>query len=113
MAQAIAHVKVFRHDPAAAEGPHYDDFEVPYGEGDTVLDVLNHIYEHFDQSLGFRSACRKGKCGSCPVVVNGRPAFSCREPAAPELVIEPHRKFRLIRDLVVDFDREGGDGGDR
>jgi succinate dehydrogenase / fumarate reductase iron-sulfur subunit len=109
MAKTNAHLKIFRYDPEADECPRYDEYSVPYVEGDTVLDLLNYVYENCDQSLAYRSACRKGKCGSCPVLVNGQAAFSCREPAAPELVIEPHPKFRLIRDLVVDFDHQTGE----
>ena len=103
MTGQTSHVRVFKFDPAVETAPHFDSYYIPYDEGDTVLDLLNRIYENHDQLLSYRSACRKGKCGSCPVVVNGKPCFSCREPAAPELTVEPHPKFKLIKDLVVDF----------
>lgn len=36
--------------------------------------------------------------------VNGEPVLACQELAAEEMVIEPHPKFQVIKDLVVDFD---------
>jgi succinate dehydrogenase / fumarate reductase iron-sulfur subunit len=100
-----AQVRVFRLDPGTDATARFDDWEVPYEEGQTVLDVLIYIYEHFDPTLAFRWGCKKGHCGSCPVQVNGHPAFSCRERAAAELVVEPHSKFEVIKDLVVDFEK--------
>ena len=100
-----AAVKIFRFDPQIDKEPRYDSFHVPVNEASTVLDVLQYIYERFDQTLAFRYGCKKGKCGSCPVALNGRPVFSCREPAMADMTIVPHPKFEVIKDLVVDFDR--------
>jgi len=69
------------------------------------LELLDRVFEEHDSSLSYRSACRKGKCGSCPVLVNGKATFSCQEPAVPVMLIEPHPKYEVIKDLVVDFDR--------
>ncbi|MCX8126580.1 MAG: 2Fe-2S iron-sulfur cluster-binding protein [Dehalococcoidia bacterium] len=104
MAEKQAQVKVFKFDPVLEKRPRYVRYLVPYNDGATVLDVLKYIQEHLDAGLAFRYGCEKGKCGSCPVEVNGRPVFSCHEPASDRMVIRPHRKFRVIRDLVVDFE---------
>jgi succinate dehydrogenase/fumarate reductase-like Fe-S protein len=37
------------------------------------------------------------------------PVFSCHEPATEKMVIKPHPKFTVIRDLVVDFEKPIGD----
>jgi len=104
MTEKQASVKVLKFDPGADRKPRYAKFLVPLVEGATVLDILKHIQEHLDPGLAFRYGCEKGKCGCCPVEVNGRPVFSCHEPASDVMVIRPHPKFRVIRDLVVDFE---------
>ena len=39
------------------------------------------------------------------MLVNGTPAFSCKKMAEAGMVIEPHPKFAVIKDLVIDFDK--------
>lgn len=105
MTPLLARVKVSRFDPGADTAVRFDAWEVPYEEGQTVLDVLVYIYENLDSTLAFRWGCKKGHCGSCPLQVNGHPVFSCREHASAEMVVEPHPKFEVIKDLVADFDK--------
>lgn len=104
----VSKVKVFRYDPDLGEESRYDDFSVPYEEGNTVMDVLNYIYENFDKSIAYRTGCGGAghqRCGACPVLVNGKPVFSCKSLAHEKMVIDPHPKFEVIRDLAVDFDK--------
>lgn len=101
-------VKVFRYDQDSNSESRYDEFSVPYEEGNTVMDVLNYIYEHLDRSIAYRSGCGGAghqRCGACPVAVNGKPVFSCKSLASEKMIIDPHPKFEVIRDLAVDFDR--------
>jgi len=98
----LATVKLFRFDPAADVEPRYVEFRVPY-EGHTVLSVLTHIFEKLDSSFSFRWACKQGHCRSCVVQVNGKSVLSCKEPASKYMKIEPHQKFKVLKDLVVDF----------
>ena len=100
----LATVKLFRFNPATDVQPRYVEFRVPY-EGDTVLSVLTHIFEKLDSSFSFRWACKQGHCRSCVVQVNGRSVLSCKEPASKYMKIEPHPKFKVIKDLVVCFDK--------
>lgn len=103
----LARVKIFRFDPQVDKEPRYETYQTPY-KGYTVLDVLRHILEHQDPTLSFRFGCAGGgyqRCGSCPVLVNGRPALSCKKLAEEEMTIEPHPKFEVIKDLAIDFDR--------
>lgn len=103
MDEDLAEVKVFRFNPPVDKEPSYSAYQVPY-RGRSVLDILTNIYEHHDPSLSFRYGCKVGFCTGCPVMVNGTPAFSCQKIAEKEMVIEPHPKFEIIKDLVVDFD---------
>lgn len=106
MNEEKATVRIFRYDPSRDEGPRYQEYkDIPY-TGYSVLDVLRYIYEECDQTLAFRRLCTKGCCGGCAIRVNGKPVLACKELATKEMVIEPHNKFKIIRDLVVDFDKQ-------
>lgn len=105
--QQMTEMKVFMFDPETDKEPRFETYTVPL-EG-TVLDALRYIYENRDASLCFRLGCAGAgyqRCGACSVLVNGRPALSCKKLAENGMTIEPHPKFKIIRDLVVDFERE-------
>ena len=102
--EPLADVKLFRFDPEGGEALRYQDYKAPY-KGRSVLDVLRYIYENLDSTIAFRWACDDGACRSCVVSVNGKPAFACMKPAEKVMKIEPHPKFVLVKDLVVDFTR--------
>lgn len=97
-------VKVFRYDPSRDEAPRYQEYRVPRQEGMVIGDVLEFIYEHLDGSLAFRYECRTRQCGSCVLVVNGRPGLACMAPVgqARELILEPLASLPLVRDVVTD-----------
>ena len=100
----LATVELFRFDPEVDSKPGYAEFkELPY-KGYTVRDVLAYIYENRDSSFAFRWACNQGLCRCCPVEVNGKPVLSCEEPASKNMKIDPHHKFKVKKDLIVDLD---------
>ncbi len=75
----------------------------------TVLDALLSIKSEQDSSLAVRYSCRMGICGSCGMVVNGKPSLACETPlldTAKEdrIEVEPMRAHPLLKDLVTDFD---------
>ena len=53
----------------------------------TLFIALTEIREKQDPSLQFDFVCRAGICGSCAMVINGRPGAGLphadQEPAAP------------------------------
>lgn len=98
----LAMVKLFKFDPQVDTEPRYDEYHVPY-RGRTVLVVLRYIYENLDSTFAFRWACTSSHCGSCAVSVNGKPVLACMKSAEKDMRIEPHPKFRVIKDLLVDF----------
>jgi len=90
-----------------AEG-HYQDFDVPRLESQTVLDVVTHIQRHLDPTLAYRFACRVGMCGSCAMTVNGTPRWTCRTHVdkvakGETLRISPLANLPVVRDLVADM----------
>ena len=84
-------------------------FEVPAHDNQTVLDVVSWIQQNADPTLSYRFACRVGMCGSCAMIVNGVPRWTCRTHISKVLkgngvTIGPLRNLPRIKDLVVDMD---------
>ena len=84
-------------------------FEVPAYENQTVLDVVSWIQQNADPTLSYRFACRVGMCGSCAMMVNGVPRWTCRTHISKVLEgdavrIAPLRNLPVIKDLAVDMD---------
>lgn len=94
-------VRVSRYNPATDEHPRLEEYAVEVNEGARVLNVLQAIRLQ-DPTLGFRSSCRAGQCGSCAVRVNGTPALACMEEAVDGMTIEP-LNLPVIRDLIVEL----------
>jgi len=99
------HFHVLRHDPRdPASVPHTDVFELEEAAGMTLFIALNEIRERLDPSLAFDFVCRAGICGSCGMVVNGRPGLACRtltKDLPAEIRLAPLPAFELIADLSV------------
>ncbi len=86
----------------------FQEFEVPRHPSQTVLDVVTHIQRALDPTLAYRYACRVGMCGSCAMMVNGVPRWTCRTHVDKvlkneKLEIGPLRNLPVIRDLVTDM----------
>jgi fumarate reductase iron-sulfur subunit len=86
----------------------YQEFDVPRHPSQTVLDVVTYIQRALDPSLAYRFACRVGMCGSCAMMVNGVPRWTCRTHIdnvvkADKLEIGPLRNLPVVRDLVSDM----------
>ncbi len=103
MAAETLKVKIDRSTGAKAE------FDVPAHENQTVLDVVSWIQQNADPTLSYRFACRVGMCGSCAMMVNGVPRWTCRTHISKvldgnEVSIGPLRNLPVIKDLAVDMD---------
>jgi fumarate reductase iron-sulfur subunit len=98
--------EIFRFNPEDPESePHIDTFEIDERPYMTLYMALSEIRETQDAGLQFDFACRSAICGSCGMLVNGRPALGCRTLTAdlPEIVrLHPLPAFKLIGDLSVD-----------
>ena len=88
----------------------FQTFEVPEQENQTVLDLVTYIQEYIDPTLSYRFACRVGMCGSCGMMVNGEPRWTCRTHvkkvlgSSKTIEVGPLRNLPVIKDLVVDMD---------
>ncbi len=99
-------VTVTRQEPG--EAPRDETFDVPYDDRTTVLDTLDWIKDHAAPALTYRSSCRMGVCGSCGVMVNGRPVLGCETSVAgyrtSGITVAPMTHATVQRDLAVDTD---------
>jgi succinate dehydrogenase / fumarate reductase iron-sulfur subunit len=96
-----------RYNPDMDKKPYWQHFTVHVDDSMTVLDGLNLIRDTQDQTLSFRYSCRMGICGSCAMLVNGRPSLACStrilEVAKETLTIASIPNFDIIKDLVPDL----------
>ncbi|MFQ5693321.1 MAG: 2Fe-2S iron-sulfur cluster-binding protein, partial [Nitrospinota bacterium] len=66
----------------------------------SVLQVLTDIRERQDPGLAFRESCWVGCCLICTYRVNGKSKVTCRTRMSREMMIEPLKKDRIVRDLI-------------
>jgi fumarate reductase iron-sulfur subunit len=103
--ESMLSVEVWR---GAADG-RFQTFAVPRRAHQTILDVVTEIQREQDATLSYRFACRVGMCGSCAMVVNGRPRWTCRTRVSETvgedgaLRLEPLRNFTPVKDLAVEM----------
>jgi fumarate reductase iron-sulfur subunit len=94
---------IVRTNPETGMKPKKVKYTIPYADKMRVMDALNYIRENIDSSLAFRWSCRYyAKCGTCAVMINGKPGLTCLEPARDGMTVAPLDNFPVIRDLVVD-----------
>jgi fumarate reductase iron-sulfur subunit len=100
-------IEVLRYRPEQESEPTLQAFDVPYTDDMSVLQGLQYIKDELDGSLSFRWSCRMAICGSCGVMVDGKPRLGCktflRDYAPHGLRIEALAHFPIERDLVVDI----------
>ena len=99
-------IKALKYNPLSKiSKPHFASYELEETSGMTLFVALTQIREKFDPDLSFDFVCRAGICGSCGMLVNGKPKLACRtltkdyESGVIELM--PLPVFSLIKDLSV------------
>ncbi len=98
-------ISILRYDPhVKGDKPRIVTYEIEEAPGMTLFIVLNDIREHYDASLKFDFVCRAGICGSCSMLINGRPGLACRTLTSKldtEILLAPLPFFELIGDLSI------------
>ncbi|MBI4234046.1 MAG: fumarate reductase iron-sulfur subunit [Chloroflexi bacterium] len=98
--------RIFRHNPYDPDStPRLQGFNLDETPRMTLFTALTRIREELDPSLQFDFVCRSAVCGSCAVMVNGRPRLACRTRTAElpkRITLMPLPFFRLVADLSVD-----------
>src|SRR6185369_6259738 len=99
-------ISVLRFNPQeSGSEPRMQTYEIEEADGMTLFIALNEIREKQDPSLQFDFVCRAGICGSCGMMINGRPTLACRtltKNLGPAITLAPLPFFELIGDLSVD-----------
>ena len=98
-------IKVLRHNPAQPEvAPHWQTYPLDDAPGMTLFIALSEIREKLDPSLQFDFVCRAGICGSCAMVIDGKPGLACKtltRNLGNTITLAPLPFFELIGDLSV------------
>ena len=123
-------LKIWRQKSAESTG-RFETYTVQASEHMSFLEMLDVLNEELiskkEEPVVFEHDCREGICGSCSMVINGRPHGPSKGTTACQLhmrsfksgdtiTIEPFRAtgFPVIKDLAVDrsaFDRIIQSGG--
>ena len=98
-------VRIWRGDKSGGRTVGY---RAPRRPNQTVLDVVTWIQRNTEPGLSYRFACRVGMCGSCAMMVNGAPRWTCRTHIKDVLgdhgiELAPLRNLPVIKDLVCDM----------
>ena len=100
-------IYIRRFDPERDAAPRQQKYTLSVAKGMTVLDGLHELKQTQDPSLSFRFSCRMGVCGSCAMMINGKPGLSCNtqilDVTQSALTLAPLPNFNIIRDLVPDL----------
>ncbi|MEZ5581584.1 MAG: fumarate reductase iron-sulfur subunit [Candidatus Competibacteraceae bacterium] len=98
-------ISILRYNPQDPNSqPHMQTFEIEEADGMTLFIALNEIREKIDGSVQFDFVCRAGICGSCGMLIDGRPGLACRTLTmhlGEEITLAPLPVFELIGDLSV------------
>jgi len=98
--------KIFRYNPNVEnDKPRTETFELNETPRLNVFTALNRIREEQATDLMFDFVCRAGICGSCAMMINGRPTLGCRTLTSdlPENIeLYPLPFFKMLGDLSVD-----------
>jgi len=110
-------LKIFR---GTKDKQFWDEFELPLTSGMNVISALMEIQKEPVNKKGARvepvsweQGCLEEVCGSCSMLINGRPRQACtaiihtilEKTGSNVITLAPFTKFPLVRDLVVNRER--------
>ena len=107
-------LKIFRGEP---EAQYWEEFQLEWHPGANVIASLMEIQKHpvnregkHTTPVAWEQGCLEEVCGSCSMLINGKPRQACtaliaplvKESGSSTITLAPFTKFPLIRDLCVD-----------
>lgn len=114
MTQKTYTLRVFRGLPG---NQYWEEFEIPLHPNTNIISSLMYIQRHpFNKDgkavepISFETGCLEEVCGSCSMLINGRPRQACtalvhpiiNETGSHTILLAPFTKFPLVRDLIVE-----------
>ncbi|MBW2092120.1 MAG: succinate dehydrogenase/fumarate reductase iron-sulfur subunit [Deltaproteobacteria bacterium] len=105
-------LKIHRYDPDGKK-TWVQAYHLEAGRILRFVDLFRKINDEQDPSLTWNSSCEHGQCGTCSVLVNGKPLLACEllvENAVNyfrtrTFTIKPINVAPVVRDLVVDMEK--------
>ncbi|GAB4187135.1 MAG: succinate dehydrogenase iron-sulfur subunit [Simkaniaceae bacterium] len=109
--------KIFRGEP---ENQYWEEFELQLYPFANVISLLMDIQKnpinrkgHKTTPVSWEQGCLEEVCGSCSMLVNGKPKQACstivqniiKATGSNVITLAPFTKYPLVRDLVVDRKR--------
>ncbi len=98
--------KIFRYNPYDENSkPRLQEYKLEETQRLNVFNALNQIRDEQDPTLMYDFVCRAGICGSCAMMINGRPTLACRTLTSDlpdEIELFPLPFFKMLGDLAVD-----------
>jgi succinate dehydrogenase / fumarate reductase iron-sulfur subunit len=105
----IITLRIARYNPQHDSDTKFMEFNIQYERWTTVLEAILEVKKYFDHSVAVRYSCRQATCGSCGMIINGKPRLACftkiSELNSNIVTVEPMNNFPVIRDLAVKFER--------
>jgi succinate dehydrogenase/fumarate reductase-like Fe-S protein len=100
---ALAQLKVWRGEHQ--DKGRWENYEVPFESGQSVLDGLRWIRAHRDPSLAIRFSCiNANACKECMMELDGKTVYACTARLEPrEMTLAPLSNKQLVRDLVTEI----------
>lgn len=107
-------LKIYRGTP---EKQYFEEFELEFSRGANIISALMDIQKNPINKKGekttpvaWEQGCLEEVCGSCSMLINGKPRQACTCLIEPffenndhvTITLAPFSKFPLVRDLVVD-----------
>ncbi|MDR3623945.1 MAG: succinate dehydrogenase iron-sulfur subunit [Chlamydiales bacterium] len=107
-------LKVYRGSPGYQ---YWEEFLVPYDSSSNIISILMEIQKNPLNKQGkkvdpvvWEMGCLEEVCGSCSMLINGRPRQACsaiieniiKETNHTTITLAPFSKYPLVRDLIVD-----------
>jgi succinate dehydrogenase/fumarate reductase-like Fe-S protein len=102
MTLRIARLRIFRGSDRSTG--RYQEYDVAFEDGDSVLDGLTRIRAGEDPSLAVRFSCFNANvCKECSMLIDGRVEYACIAKLTEGVTqVDPLPKGWLLRDLVTD-----------
>lgn len=98
--------KILRYNPLEESSvPHIQEYKIEETIRLNVFNALSRIKDELDPTLMVDFVCRAGICGSCAMMINGRPTLACRTLTSElpdQIELFPLPFFKVLGDLSVD-----------
>jgi succinate dehydrogenase/fumarate reductase-like Fe-S protein len=98
----VARLRIWRGK--AGDAGRYDEFDVAFQDGESVLDGLVKIRSTDAPDLAFQFSCFNANvCKECAVQINGAVEYACIAKLVPGVTqLDPVPGQRILRDLFIE-----------